>query len=449
MRGSPADTFDGPDGQASAVRHGIARIDREIDDDLLELRQVHLHRPQIAAMHDLELDLFADQPPQQDGEIGQQLAEIEHLRAQRLPAREGQQLTHQRSGAIGILLDLHDVGEGRIGRLVGAEQEIRRHHDGRQHIVEVVRDAAGQLADGVHLLLLLDLVFQRPPLGIVERVDDRRFRIVVAIFVDRGDEEGRETLGSRRQRRLHRRDVALAVAGHGDRLFERAAFAFGDGRKDAAFALARALEHAGEQGIGAHDPSRPVDGRDRHRRIVEEAHEAHFGGALRILVLAARAVQHQRAGRSGRTVGAERHFVEQPDRNRAAAAGLEIEVQDFGLHLARHRRKRQKRSALARHDVGEFQTAGADFREILVEPARQRRVQIDDVARGIGGEEAGRRVIEIVDRVLQFLEDILLLFAVARDVRHAPDRGAGLAPLAVRRAAPAAAASVPARRARR
>ena len=46
--------------------------------------------------------------------------------------------------------------------------------------------------------------------------------------------------------------------------------------------LAAPCEHAGERRIGAHDPARPVDRRDRHRRVVEEAHEAHLGGALRI-----------------------------------------------------------------------------------------------------------------------------------------------------------------------
>ncbi len=56
-------------------------------------------------------------------------------------------------GAVGVLLDLDDVLERRIGRLVRVEQEIGRHHDGGQHVVEVVGDAAGELADRLHLLL--------------------------------------------------------------------------------------------------------------------------------------------------------------------------------------------------------------------------------------------------------------------------------------------------------
>ena len=48
--------------QPAAVGHGVARIDREIHDHLLELRNIDLDRPQVAAVHHVERDLFADQP---------------------------------------------------------------------------------------------------------------------------------------------------------------------------------------------------------------------------------------------------------------------------------------------------------------------------------------------------------------------------------------------------
>ena len=177
--------------QPAAARHGVARIDREIDDHLLELRDVDLDRPQIAAVHHGERDLLADQPPQQHGEVGQHLAEIEHLRAQRLLAREGEQMPHQARGPVGVLLDLHDVGERRIGRLVGVEQEVGRHHDGGEHIVEIVGDAAGELADELHLLLLGDLVLELALRRGLERIDDGRF-LVALLLLDRGDIEAPE-----------------------------------------------------------------------------------------------------------------------------------------------------------------------------------------------------------------------------------------------------------------
>ncbi len=45
--------------QLAALGHRVARIDAKIDQHLLELRQVSLHRPEIAAVFDIELDVGA------------------------------------------------------------------------------------------------------------------------------------------------------------------------------------------------------------------------------------------------------------------------------------------------------------------------------------------------------------------------------------------------------
>ncbi len=89
--------------------------------------------------------------------------------------------------------------------------------------------------------------------------------------------------------------------------------------------------------------------------------------------------------------------------------------------------RRQQRGAVARHDVGQLQAARPDFRQIVVQPVGQRRVDVGDVACGVDREEAARRVVEVFDRVLQFLEHILLAFAVAGDVGNRPHRVFGLA----------------------
>jgi hypothetical protein len=67
--------------------------------------------------------------------------------------------------ARGRLIDrLHDRSE----LLVAAEhvgQELGHPDDDREDVVEVVRDAAGELADRLHLLRLAQLALERDPLG--------------------------------------------------------------------------------------------------------------------------------------------------------------------------------------------------------------------------------------------------------------------------------------------
>src|SRR5690606_30192622 len=60
--------------------------------------------------------------------------------------------------------------------------------------------------------------------------------------------------------------------------------------------------------------------------------------------------------------------------------------------------------------------------EIDAEPFRQRRVDIGDPVGGIGGEEAGRRMVEMVDRLLEIEEEALLFGALAGDVGDFPCR---------------------------
>ena len=71
----------------------------------------------------------------------------------------------QVGAAFGGLVD--HLGDRRKLRLVGdrVRQDLDRAGDDRQDVVEVVGDAAGQLAHGLHLLRLPDLRFGRLLLG--------------------------------------------------------------------------------------------------------------------------------------------------------------------------------------------------------------------------------------------------------------------------------------------
>ena len=89
------------------------------------------------------------------------LVEIEHLRLQDLLAAEGQQLLGQRRGAFAGPPHLLDVGARGMPGLEFLEHEVAVAEDGREQVVEVVGDAAGQASDGFHLARLLELILER------------------------------------------------------------------------------------------------------------------------------------------------------------------------------------------------------------------------------------------------------------------------------------------------
>ena len=172
------------------------------------------------------------------------------------------------AGAGGVLLDLHDVLERRIGRLVRVQQEVVRHHDGGQHVVEVVRDAAGELADHLHLLRLVDLVLQRAPFGGLQQIDDRGLGLAL-VLLDRGDEELPPALAARPSSiastgAMSPCPSAAWLIAAISRLRSRALTAAEDRLVGGAVG-AEALRQLGKAGIGAHHRAGAVHGGDRHR----------------------------------------------------------------------------------------------------------------------------------------------------------------------------------------
>ena len=215
-----------------------------------------------------------------------------------------------------------------------------------------------------------------------------------------------------------------------DRSFEgRPVTFYNDRQNGSVVVFEQPFERGGKARIATSYSAILVHRGDRHRSVLKEPHEAHFGGALRVAALVSCTVERQRARGAGRSIGSERNFMEEPHGYGLASAGLEIKVEDLGLHFTwRCIQRRQQRRALTRNDVPEPQRAGADLSEVVIEPGRERRVQVDNVATGIDRKEPGWRVIEIVDGVLQFLEHVLLTLALTCDVGDRPYRHARVAP---------------------
>ena len=147
------------DGEVPPAGHGVAGIDHQVHQHLLQVPRVGLHLPEVLPRHRPDRDVLADQAANHLVHAGDDLVEVENARLQDLLPAEGQELPGQLRGAFPRLLDLFDVRAHRIGRWHPADEDARVAQDHRQEVVEVVRDPAGQPTDGLHLLGVTELLF--------------------------------------------------------------------------------------------------------------------------------------------------------------------------------------------------------------------------------------------------------------------------------------------------
>ena len=146
----------GLDGDATAVRHRVAGVDAQVEQRVLELRGIDQRGPEAGRSDNLDRDAGADRALDQLLHAGDQPVHVRRFGIKGLPARKGEEA----------------VGEGRRAprRALGGDHvavdvletplfdahlhQFERAGDAGQQVVEVVRQAAGELAHGFHLLRL-------------------------------------------------------------------------------------------------------------------------------------------------------------------------------------------------------------------------------------------------------------------------------------------------------
>ncbi len=81
----------GLDGQFAAFRHGVAGIDRKVENGAFQLGGIGLDRPDAAATDDLQRHVLAKRTPQEVRQAVEHAIDVEHRRVERLLTREGEQ----------------------------------------------------------------------------------------------------------------------------------------------------------------------------------------------------------------------------------------------------------------------------------------------------------------------------------------------------------------------
>ena len=148
----------GLDAQAAALGHGVAGVGHQVKQHLLHLVLVRVHRAQGRFQGYAQLHVLADHPPDQALVGLHHLVEGERLKLAHLAAAEGQELAYQVSGLEGAFEHAFQVGPVGAALVQVFHGQLGVADDHREDIVEVVGDAPGQVADGLHLLGLAQLL---------------------------------------------------------------------------------------------------------------------------------------------------------------------------------------------------------------------------------------------------------------------------------------------------
>ena len=151
------------DSQTAAIRHCIAGIVVKIQHNLLQLPKIPHENQVLVNQLKFDTDVFARKTTEHLFHVKDQVVEMNRLGCHDLFAAEGQQAVRQRSSLLGSIDNaLHSGKMGRIRTQTHFKDTCIAQYAG-QDIVEFVGHPAGQLADGIELLgmmqLFLELLF--------------------------------------------------------------------------------------------------------------------------------------------------------------------------------------------------------------------------------------------------------------------------------------------------
>ena len=154
--------------ELAAVGHGVPRVDGEVQDDLFQLARIGLDGHEIGCQPGAQLHILPEKPPQQLVHVGDHLVGIQRRRGDDLLAAEGQELAGEVRRPQRGLPDLLEFFARWNTWCQAVQHEVGGAEDGREQVVEVVGHSPREPADRLHLLRLVELLFQLLALRDVE-----------------------------------------------------------------------------------------------------------------------------------------------------------------------------------------------------------------------------------------------------------------------------------------
>ena len=262
------------------------------------------------------------------------------------------------------------------------QQKIREADDRRQHVVEVVRDAAREIADSLHLLSLRDTPFERL---LLRRIDHIERRGGTALH----GSERRHINAARKLLLLARRNFdRLDVAATGQRLgkpcidedallrLRRRAKSFSGKNVLRGFAVEN---HPHEGGVAMGDAAFGVERRNAERRRLEKLRCAHI---LLAAVDEARRKPIDRCDREPLIRVITDRLDEQCESDDAAVLTRQIQVDDTLIGFRNSRHELQETETFRTRKLRETELAHSQSAHRIPEPMLESGIDVKDCALG-------------------------------------------------------------------
>ena len=146
--------------------HGVAGVDGEVQQRAFQLIVIGFGQPCRFGQVHFQPDILVHRSPQHVFHAGDEVADIHGCHVERLAAGKSEQALRQggctlrrRHRRVDIAIDAVLAPGGQMPL-----KQVQRTDHARQHIVEIMRNATGQLADGFHFLRLPQRFFRRDKL---------------------------------------------------------------------------------------------------------------------------------------------------------------------------------------------------------------------------------------------------------------------------------------------
>ena len=150
----------GADIDMADIIDGIAGVDHEIEEDLLEMGAMKVRWRGVGLKVEVELDFVADEAIEHRFQVSQKGVDIHAGTILVGIAAVGEELFDEIAGVIAGLMDLEQVGiDGVIvGQLI--EHQFGVADDEGQQVVEVMSNPVGEPAQGLHAVVDVELLLQ-------------------------------------------------------------------------------------------------------------------------------------------------------------------------------------------------------------------------------------------------------------------------------------------------